>query len=65
MEHETENGPNEQPDEPTGRPDADKAGAELRALLDEMDGHLTTEIMDGLRIQVERVSSWEDAHASS
>jgi hypothetical protein len=38
--------------------------AELRALMGDLDGHLTEELMFNLRVQVERVISWEDRHAS-
>lgn len=38
--------------------------AELRAIVAQMDGHLTEELMLNLRVEVERVISWEDQHAS-
>lgn len=38
--------------------------AELRAIVAQMDGHLTEELMLNLRVEVERVISWEDRHAS-
>ncbi len=38
--------------------------AELRALMGDLDDHLTEELMLNLRFQVERVITWEDRHAS-
>lgn len=38
--------------------------AELRAIVAQMDGHLTEDLMLNLRVEVERVISWEDHHAS-
>lgn len=38
--------------------------AELRAIMAQMDGHLTEELMLDLRVEVERMISWEDRHAS-
>jgi hypothetical protein len=38
--------------------------AALRALMGDLDGHLNEDLMLNLRVQVERVISWEDRHAS-
>lgn len=41
-------------------PVTDEEIQELRAVLAEMDGHLTEDLMLSLRIEVERVIAWEN-----
>jgi hypothetical protein len=64
MEHETDLMYDMEAMEYGQRPEARaETIAELRALMDHMDGQLGQELMDGLRVQVERaISNSKDAN---